>query len=152
MSPQDKELWEKRWESITGHIREMPPLLVAFILLVIVNIPISFLSVKLGAVNQAERELLKQYIEKNTLRDLIYYTVFLVPMQEEIWYRGLGRILIFIIPPDTRMRKILAWLAVLGPTYYWAVMAGGGPGIPAGARWGGVVFSRTMIVIIYPNL
>jgi len=110
MSPQDKELWKSRWDSIVKYVREMPPLLIAFVLLILVNIPISFLSVKLGVVNQAEREFLKQYIEKNALKDLFYYTVLLTPMQESICYLGIGRLVIFLLPPDTKPRKVIAWI------------------------------------------
>ncbi len=145
MSPQDKELWKKRWDMTLTHIQDMPPLMVAFLLIVTVNIPLSFISVMMGAVNKAEQEMLRQYIEKNTLKDLVYYTVFLVPVQEEIWYRGFGRFMIFILPPDTKFRKILAWLAVLGPTYYWAAIAGGGHAIPADAFWSGLLFAWVMI-------
>jgi membrane protease YdiL (CAAX protease family) len=142
---QDWDLWKRRWEELKLHVQNMPPLILAFVLLVLVNIPISFLSVKLGYVNQGEQELLKQYVSGNKLKDLIYFTVFLVPIQEEIWYRGLGRLVIFVFPPDTRFRKILAWLAILGPTYYWAVIAGGGHGIPADAFWSGLLFGWVMI-------
>lgn len=145
MSPSDRELWKSRWEALKKSVSEMPPLLIAFVLLVLVNIPISFMSVKLGAVNEAERELIKAYILKNNLKELIYYTVLLVPMQEEIWYRGVGRVMIFILPPDTKMRKVIVWVTLIGPTFFWAFIAGGGHAIPADAFWSGLLFSWVMI-------
>lgn len=137
-----KELWIKLRDQTVS----MSPMEAAFIAIVLVAIPIDLISVYFEIVNPYELQALKNLIKQTPLKELIYYTVIFNPIQEEITYRGLGRVFIFFFPPDTWPKKLLAWIIMLIPTYYWAALAGGGGhGIPADAFFSGIVFSWILI-------
>ena len=136
----------EQWNKLRDQAVSMSPMEAAFIAIILIAIPIDIISVYFGAVNPNELQALKNLIKQTPLKELIYYQVILNPIQEEIIYRGLGRIFIFFFPPDTWFRKLLAWIIMLIPTYYWAVLAGGGGhGIPADAFFSGIVFSWILI-------
>lgn len=135
-----------RWDKIRDKIVSMPPLEAALIAIILFAIPIDILSFRFGLVNPAELQGLKNYVRQTPLRDLIYYTVILNPLQEEIRYRGLGRIAVWLVPPDTFWKKTFAWIVIVVPTVYWAMFAGGhGHGIPADALVCGIGFGWLLI-------
>ncbi|MBI4991904.1 MAG: CPBP family intramembrane metalloprotease [Candidatus Harrisonbacteria bacterium] len=129
----------EKYRELKVYIESMPPLVAAFVIMIIVTIPLDILSVYWGWVNKAELEALRNLIRQSSLKEIAFSTLVYAPLLEEFMYRGPVRLLVLFFPNVTT-KNLIAWLIILAPTFYWAMIAGGGGhGIPLDALAIGII-------------
>ncbi len=116
---------KEKFQQLKKYFESMPPLVTAFVILIVVTVPIDVLSVYFGWVNKAELDGLRNLIKQSSLKEIVFSALVYAPLLEEFQYRGPVRLLVFFFPNVTT-KNLSAWLTILAPTFYWAFIAGGG--------------------------
>ena len=138
------ERFRKKIQEFQDYLLGVPPLIAAFIIMILVAIPIDVISKFVGWENEAEAVAMKAYFANTPLKDIIYNLLIVAPLTQEFLYRGPVRILIFLFPKMT-INHAVTWLAIIVPTYYWAFHLSGGHLFPLDAFIVGTIFGWAVV-------
>lgn len=131
-----------------GFFREKSPLLLAFFLTIIIVIPIDVISKLFRIENAEEVRAIAGFIKVTPLKELAFQLLIIAPLTQEFLYRGPIRLLILLWPGLYKigtLGKIIAWIFIIIPTYYWAKVEGGGHAFPLDAFFVGLIFGWSVL-------
>ncbi|MHB9019491.1 MAG: CPBP family glutamic-type intramembrane protease [Minisyncoccota bacterium] len=140
--------FKHRIAEFNGYFREKSPLLLAFFLTIIIVIPIDILSKLLSIENPEEISAIASFIKVSPIKELAFQLLIIAPLTQEFLYRGPIRLLILIFPGILKiglLGKIIAWIFIIIPTYYWAAIEGGGHAFPLDAFFVGLIFGWSVL-------
>ena len=132
----------------SGYFKEKSPLLLAFFLTIIIAIPIDIFSKLFRIENAEEVKAIASFIKVAPIKELAFQLLVIAPLTQEFLYRGPVRLLILLFPKILTMGllgKIVAWIFIIVPTYYWAVVEGGGHAFPLDAFFVGLIFGWSVL-------
>lgn len=131
-----------------GFFKEKSPLLLAFFLMIIIVIPIDIFSKLFRIENLEEVKAIASVIKVTPIKELAFQLLIIAPLTQEFLYRGPVRLLILLWPGLYKigmLGKIIAWIVIIIPTYYWARIEGGGHAFPLDAFFVGLVFGWSVL-------
>lgn len=131
-----------------GFFKEKSPLLLAFFLMIIIVIPIDVFSKLFRIENLEEVKAIASVIKVTPIKELAFQLLIIAPLTQEFIYRGPIRLLILLWPGLYKIRvlgKIIAWIVIIIPTYYWARIEGGGHAFPLDAFFVGLIFGWSVL-------
>lgn len=131
-----------------GFFKEKSPLLLAFFLTIIIVIPIDIIGKLFRIENPEEIKAIASYVKVAPIKELAFQLLVVAPLIQEFVYRGPVRLLIFLFPRILNiglLGNIIAWIFIIIPTYYWAVVEGGGHAFPLDAFFVGLIFGWSVL-------
>lgn len=139
---------KERVAEFNGYFKEKSPLLLAFFLTMIIVVPIDIISKLFSIENPEEVKAIASFIKVAPIKELAFQLLIIAPLTQEFLYRGPVRLLILLFPKILTTGlpgKIIAWIFIIVPTYYWAMVEGGGHALPLDAFFVGLIFGWSVL-------